>query len=100
MIGAVPDATRGGRQSSCAVLAILFIWRSVAGRIEFERITTRREEIFYWVTILVSNALGTALGDFTATDAGLGFEGGAVVFAGLLVVVAAAPAFNKAVTSA
>jgi uncharacterized membrane-anchored protein len=74
----------------CGVLAILFIWHRVVGRIEFERITTRREEIFYWVTILVSNTLGTALGDFVASDTGLGFERGALVFAGLLMLVAAA----------
>jgi uncharacterized membrane-anchored protein len=60
----------------------------VAGRIAFENIRTRREEVFYWVTILVSNTLGTALGDFVATDAGLGFEKGALVFAGLIAVVA------------
>jgi uncharacterized membrane-anchored protein len=74
----------------CGVLVILFVWHRVVGRIEFERITTRREEIFYWVAILVSNTLGTALGDFVASDTGLGFERGALVFAGLLVLVAAA----------
>jgi uncharacterized membrane-anchored protein len=74
----------------CGVLAILFVWHRVVGRIEFERIATRREEIFYWVTILVSNTLGTALGDFVATDTGLGFERGALVFSGLLIGVAAA----------
>jgi len=74
----------------CGVLAVLFIWRRVMGRIEFQNITNSRDEIFYWVTILVANTLGTALGDFVASDTGLGFERGAVVFAGLLVVVAAA----------
>src|SRR5690348_1178723 len=71
-----------------AVLVVLAGWKLVAGRIEFENIRTRREEVFYWVTILVSNTLGTALGDFVATDAGLGFEKGAIVFAGLIAVVA------------
>ncbi|WP_427913648.1 hypothetical protein ACPWT1_01355 [Ramlibacter sp. MMS24-I3-19] len=70
------------------VLAVLFAWKAVAGRIEFENIRTRREEVFYWLTILVSNTLGTALGDFVASDAGLGFEKGAMVFAGLIAVVA------------
>jgi len=77
-----------------AVLAILFVWRSVTGAIEFENITTRRNEAFYWVTILVSNTLGTALGDFVATTTGLGFEGGALVFAGLLALVAASHFFT------
>jgi uncharacterized membrane-anchored protein len=74
----------------CAVLVVLAVWRLAVGRIEFENIATRREEAFYWVTILVSNTLGTALGDFMASDAGLGFEYGALVFAGLIVLVAAA----------
>ena len=74
----------------CGVLFVLFLWRRTAGKIEFENIATRRDEIFYWVTILVSNTLGTALGDFTADTTGLGFEGGALVFAGLLALVAAA----------
>ena len=74
----------------CVVLSILFLWRRTVGRIEFENITTKREEIFYWVTILASNTLGTALGDYVATDTGLGFERGALVFAGLIALVAVA----------
>lgn len=74
----------------CGVLLILFIWRKVTGRIEFETLSTRTNEIFYWVTILVSNTLGTALGDFVATTVGIGFEGGAIVFSGLIALVAAA----------
>jgi uncharacterized membrane-anchored protein len=73
-----------------AVVVILLVWRWSTGRLEFENIRTRREEFFYWLTILVSNTLGTALGDFVATTTGLGFERGAAVFAGLLAVVAAA----------
>jgi uncharacterized membrane-anchored protein len=72
------------------VLAILALWRRVTGRIEFQNIATRTEEVFYWLTIVVSNTLGTALGDFVATTTGLGFEGGALVFGGLLALVAAA----------
>lgn len=79
----------------CGVLVILFVWHRVMGRIEFENITTRKDEIFYWLTILVANTLGTALGDFTADDAGLGFGGGALVFAGLLALVALAHYFTK-----
>lgn len=72
-----------------AVMAVLIVWRLVAGRIEYETIVSRRDEVFYWVAIVVANTLGTALGDFAASSAGLGFEGGALVFAGLLVIVAA-----------
>jgi uncharacterized membrane-anchored protein len=78
------------------VIAVLVAWRLTTGRIEADRITTRRDEIFYWVTILVSNTLGTALGDFTADTAGMGFETGALIFAGLIALVAAAHLFTKA----
>jgi uncharacterized membrane-anchored protein len=73
-----------------AVLVVLASWRAVAGRIEYQHIVRPRDEVFYWLTILVSNTLGTALGDFTATSLGLGFERGSLVFAGLLVSIAAA----------
>ena len=72
------------------VIVVLIAWRLTTGRIAADHITTRRDEIFYWLTILVSNTLGTALGDFTADDTGLnlGFEKGALLFAGLIVTVA------------
>lgn len=79
----------------CGVLFILFLWRLVRGRIEFQNITNRKDELFYWTTILVSNTLGTALGDFTADDAGLGFQRGALVFALFIALVAAAHYFTK-----
>ncbi|HEX4331916.1 MAG TPA: hypothetical protein VH040_07250 [Usitatibacter sp.] len=82
------------------VLAVLAIWRTVVGRIRFENITTPREEFFYWLTILVSNTLGTALGDFVATTTGLGFEKGAVVFSALLAIVAAAHFWLRRVPAA
>lgn len=81
----------------CAVLAILYAWHRAVGRVEFENIRTRREEVFYWTTILVSNTLGTALGDFMASDTGLGFERGALVFSGLIALVALAHFFSKSI---
>jgi uncharacterized membrane-anchored protein len=80
---------------SFGVVAVLAVWRVVTGHIAFENITSRRDEIFYWLTILVSNTLGTALGDFLADDAGFGFEKGALIFAGLIAVVAALHFFTK-----
>jgi uncharacterized membrane-anchored protein len=74
----------------CGVIAVLVAWRLTTGEIVADRVTNRRNETFYWLTILVSNTLGTALGDFTADDAGLGFEKGALVFAGLIALVAVA----------
>ena len=77
------------------VLIVLAAWRFTTGKIEFENISTRKDEIFYWLTILVSNTLGTALGDYVADDAGLGFGGGALLFAGLIALVGAAYFFTK-----
>jgi uncharacterized membrane-anchored protein len=72
------------------VVLVLIAWRLTTGRIESDNIASRRDEIFYWLTILVSNTLGTALGDFTADDTGLnlGFEWGAALFLGLIALVA------------
>jgi uncharacterized membrane-anchored protein len=81
------------------VLVVLFIWKRSTGSIAVDRITTRKNEFFYWFTILVSNTLGTALGDFVATDTGLGFERGAIVFAVLIALVAAAHFFTRISTS-
>jgi uncharacterized membrane-anchored protein len=78
------------------VVAMLFVWKKTTGAIAVDHITTRTNEAFYWVTILISNTLGTALGDFTADDAGLGFEKGALVFAGLIALVALAHWVTKA----
>ena len=72
------------------VIAVLLAWRLSTGKIAADKITSRRDEMFYWLTIVVSNTLGTALGDFTADATGLnlGFERGALLFAGLIAVVA------------
>jgi uncharacterized membrane-anchored protein len=79
----------------CLVIAVLAAWRFTTGAIAVDHITTRGNELFYWVTILVSNTLGTALGDFTASDTGLGFVRGALLFAALIALVAAAHYFTK-----
>jgi uncharacterized membrane-anchored protein len=79
----------------CGVLVVLAVWRRTTGRIVFQGITSKTDETFYWLTILVSNTLGTALGDFVADTAGLGFQRGTLVFAGLLALVAAAHFFLK-----
>ncbi len=70
------------------VLIILATWHFATGKIQVDQVTDRKNEFFYWITILVSNTLGTALGDFTADSVGIGFENGALIFAGLLVIVA------------
>jgi uncharacterized membrane-anchored protein len=72
------------------VILVLIAWKLTTGAIRSDHISSRRDEVFYWLTILVSNTLGTALGDFTADDTGLnlGFETGALLFAALIAVVA------------
>ena len=58
-------------------------------------ITSRKAELFNWMTILFSNTLGTALGDFFADDSGLGYEGAAVAFAGALALMAIAYFYTR-----
>lgn len=74
---------------------VLIVWRLTLGRIVFQHIAEPRSEMFYWTTILISNTLGTALGDYTADDLSLGFVGGAVVFATLLALVVLAYYFTR-----
>ncbi|WP_425148687.1 hypothetical protein [Deinococcus sp.] len=64
--------------------ASLLVWRRVTGTVSVASIRTRRAEIFYWVTIMFSQTLGTALGDWTSDSAGLGYTGAALIFGGLL----------------
>jgi uncharacterized membrane-anchored protein len=87
------------------VIAVPIAWRLTTGKIAADKITTGADEVFYWLTILVSNTLGTALGDYSsetlpdlmtkvaAAPAGgwdaWGFELGAVLFAGLILLVVA-----------
>ena len=72
------------------LIIALGVWRISVGFVSFNDIVSPKVEIFYWVTILFSNTLGTALGDFFADDSGLGYEGAVVVFAGALVLLAIA----------
>jgi uncharacterized membrane-anchored protein len=70
------------------VLLSLFAWWRALGTVNVNTVSGPREETFYWVTITFSQTLGTALGDWVA-DAGLGYSGGALVFAAVLAVLAA-----------
>lgn len=70
--------------------ASLALWYRTLGSVSVASINSPRAEVFYWVTIMFSQTLGTALGDWTADTAGLGYGGGALIFGGLLAVVAAA----------
>lgn len=72
------------------LIATLAIWHRSEGSVSVETVTTPRVEAFYWTTIMFSQTLGTALGDWTADTAGLGYEGAALIFSALLAVIAAA----------
>ena len=85
----------GGSLILMALLAaVLGLWRISVGTIAVDHIVQPKVETFYWATILFSNTLGTALGDFLADDSGLGYDGGALVFGGVLVLIAAAYFFT------
>jgi len=70
------------------LIASLGVWYWSAGSVSVNTVTSPRIEMFYWATILFSQTLGTALGDWMADTTGLGYEGGALVFAAGLAVVA------------
>ncbi len=69
------------------LMASLFIWYRTLGSVSVNTVSSPKEEMFYWVTIMFSQTLGTALGDWTADSAGLGYRGGALVFSALLAVL-------------
>ncbi len=79
----------GGSALLFAGLALcLMVWRLVTGTISVASVSEPRAEGFYWLTITFSQTLGTALGDWSADDGGLGYLGGALLFGGLLVLLA------------
>jgi len=73
-----------------ALMGSLFIWYRALGSVSVNTVSSPKTEIFYWVTIMFSQTLGTALGDWTASTAGLGYTGGAVVFSSMLILVVVA----------
>lgn len=85
------EYTGGALALSALLLMSLLLWYRSAGTVSVQSITTAKAEAFYWSTILFSQTLGTALGDWVAdTDRGglgLGYEYGAVIFGGGLIVL-------------
>ncbi|MGB8178656.1 MAG: hypothetical protein WCF63_00645 [Acidimicrobiales bacterium] len=73
------------------VLACVFwMWQRSEGTLSIHSITTQRREAYYWATVFATFALGTALGDFTATSLNLGYLGSAVLFSVVILIPAAA----------
>ncbi len=69
------------------LISILAFWKYKIGSLSVENIKTFKVELLYWMAILTSNTLGTALGDYLADDSGLGFGGGAALITVLILVV-------------
>ena len=80
--------TGGSALLLICVLASLGVWRWTLGSISVESVREPRAETFYWITITLSQTLGTALGDWTADTGGLGYLGAALIFGCLLAVLA------------
>jgi uncharacterized membrane-anchored protein len=79
----------GGSLLLLALLGLsLWIWYRDTGTLEVASVSSDKSERYYWLTIMFSQTLGTALGDWTADTAGLGYGGGIVVFGVLLAIVA------------
>jgi uncharacterized membrane-anchored protein len=77
------------------LMATLAAWYWSLGSIAVTTVSTPKAEAFYWVAITFSQTLGTALGDWIADDTGLGYDGGALLFAAALAVVAGLYFFTK-----
>jgi len=81
----------GGASALLALLiASLAVWYRTLGTVSVDSVSSPKAEMFYWVTIMLSQTLGTALGDWTADSAGLGYTGAAALFSVLLASVVAA----------
>jgi uncharacterized membrane-anchored protein len=77
------------------VMLTLAAWYWSLGSISVATVSTPKVEAFYWIAITFSQTLGTALGDWTADDTGLGYDGGALVFGAALAVIAALYVFTN-----
>lgn len=77
------------------VLLSLFFWHRTLGSVDIETVVTPKAEAFYWTTIMFSQTLGTALGDWMADSTGLGYNGSAAAIGVVLIVLAALYFFTK-----
>ena len=77
------------------LLAIFAAWRLSGDSLNVTKVQSFRGEMFYWMAILFSNTLGTALGDYLADDSGLGFAGGALLIGSAIAVVVLLKYFTK-----
>ena len=87
--------TGGSALLFALLLGSIAVWYKMLGSVSVDSLNTPKAEMFYWVTIMFSQTLGTALGDWTADTAGLGYLGAAIIFGGLLVAIVLAYHFTK-----
>lgn len=89
----------GYATGSCILVLLLCtslaIWYRVEGSISVSNISSLRPELFYWISILLSNTLGTAFGDYLADNSGLGFAGGALLIGAILLLLVLAKYFTR-----
>ena len=77
------------------LLTSLFVWHRTMGTIAVDSVSQPKVEMFYWVTIMFSQTLGTALGDWTSDSMGFGYGGSAVIFSVLLLIIVGLYAWTK-----
>jgi uncharacterized membrane-anchored protein len=77
------------------LLASIATWYRTLGTVAINTVNSPKAEAFYWVTIMFSQTLGTALGDWTADSAGFGYIGAMIIFGGLLALLAAVYFWSK-----
>ncbi len=82
--------TGGSSLLFALLMTSLFVWHRTLGSVAVNTVSSPKSEMFYWITIMFSQTLGTALGDWTADSAGLGYGGSALLFGSMLALVAAA----------
>lgn len=86
---------RGAAILVTILISLLVAWKLIVGNVSVDHIKSRKAEIFYWITILFSNTLGTALGDFLSDDSGLGFFGSWLLISAVLAFTVAAYFWTK-----
>lgn len=90
---ATRDIGIGYAGGSLLLLALLIgslvAWRLTLGTVSFRLLKSHKAELFYWVTIMFSQTLGTALGDWTAESQPWEFAGAAILFGALLLIIVA-----------
>jgi uncharacterized membrane-anchored protein len=77
------------------LITIFAVWRLSEKSLSVDSIHTTKGELFYWTAILISNTLGTALGDYLADDSGLGFAGGALLIGSAIIAVVLAKFYTR-----